>query len=175
MSHVGRKQRLSGGKHRRSGVAIEADPLRAEIAITRTHDVEYIHEQIEVVSCALQGNVFDDAKIQIGEPRLTKAIPRGNCVIQNRAIVPVVGVVLRIEADDRRVRLTRARNQNWIELEAYRQIQNSAEIKIIPDVLQRVRSLRLQIERVQRGVDVVRPQVGVVVEICAVAVSRKPS
>src|ERR1700734_103378 len=100
VSHVGCKQGFARGEDRGSGEAEETNALCAEVAVFGSNHVEDVHEEVEVVADAFEGEVFDDAQVEVGEGGLAHAVACGLGAVDDGAIVPVVGVVLGVEADD---------------------------------------------------------------------------
>ena len=110
-----------------------------------------------------QREVLYEANIQIEERRLPGAVARHDLLVHDRAIIPVVAVVLSVEANDRRVRQARARDQDGIELEAQRQVGNGAEVEAVAHIEESSRPVGREVERIERRDEGEGSEVGIVV------------
>ena len=101
----------------------------------------------------------DDAQVEVCEGRLAHAVARGLCAVDDGAVVPIVGVVLGVEADERRVGLAGARYEDRVEFETDRQVDYCTQVEVISYILKRVGALDVEVVWVQRRSDAVRPEV----------------
>ena len=92
--------------------------------------------------------------------------------VDDRAIVVIVGVVLRVEPDGRRVRRARSREQDRAGREAARQVRQRVDVGIVANVVLRIRPFGGKIERVERGFAAEEMLVRVVVHVPGQGVIR---
>ena len=92
--------------------------------------------------------------------------------VDDGAVVLVVAVVLGVEADDRRIRHSRPREQDRARREAAGQLRQRVDVRIVPHVVLRVRPLGGEIERIHRGLATEQVLVGVVVHVEGVGIVR---
>ena len=72
-----------------------------------------------------------------------------NLVIEDGAVVPIVAVVLRVEANNRGVWQARAHYKDGVDLEPIGQIGNCADIQAVANVERRVGTVSRQVIGIQ--------------------------
>ena len=103
-----------------------------------------------------QREVLHDAQVEVRECRLPHRVARRHDAIDNRAVVPVVRIMLRVETDDGRVGLAGMGNENRIELEAQRKIEDGARrLRTCRSSCEENARSSFGLKRVQRRVDAV--------------------
>jgi hypothetical protein len=132
--YAGGEERLSGGEDGIRCVAIVAETVGVEAKIFCSDDIEDVHEEIKMMTFAFEGEVFDQAEVERGEGRLAHGVASGECSADGGAIVQVVGVVLRVEADDGRVWHAGARDEERIGFEPDGKIEDGVEIEDLTGV-----------------------------------------
>src|SRR5580658_309102 len=110
-------------------VAEEADGAGSEVQVVCAGDVEDVHEEVEVMTLAFQCEVLDDAQVEIAEGRLPKDVTRSHKSVEYSPVIPVVGVVLRVEADDRCVGHAGMRGEERVQLESDRQVEDGVQVE----------------------------------------------
>ncbi len=128
---VGREERLACAVDRRSRWTEDADGFRPEVAVGGVAEVEDVEEQVEMATFAGQRDVFHEANVQVEEGRLPQDVSRSDQSVQQGAVIPVVGVVLGVEADDGRVGQARTRHQMGLNLSPHFRLVMALRLKLL--------------------------------------------
>ena len=162
---VGREEGLGGGVEGELGRAVEGDLLGAEVAIGGGSEVEDVQVEVEVVALAFEGEVLDEAEVGVVEGRLAELVADGLDAVDEGAVVEVVGVVLGVEADERGVGQAGVGDEDGIELETERKVEDGGDVEGMALVEGGVSAFGLEVKRIEGGVDGVGAEVGVVVAV----------